>query len=424
MVNLPQETFCPHVWFSIRSDTHGRMRSCCSQRTEDSEYTGKTDYNTNTDSYADYMNSDYNRWLQSQLLLGYKPRECDQCWRNEAAGMPSPRTDGMGQLFKTKDINSSIAPLMLKRDILRTELLYADVKVGNTCNFACAMCSPMDSTQMYNIWIKTPDREFVQDEAQYYADYFRSARELAVSDDPKILQQVIDTPSVRSISFIGGETFLYKKTLARLQAMPVERKRKTTLKLITNGSKRIVDVVESLGEFKTISIQVSLEGTADTQDYIRKRSVWSTVEQHVLEYRDWCVKNTQCNFTVAHVVQALSLENMRDFYTWLEREGISVDPVVLDYPAHFSVNAVSPEFWSWCAREHPEYERILNRCTYAHDPKLAAKLARYLEWYEETHTLTLEKVMPRLWADLQGSLGADSLEHPGVASAASEAGHD
>ena len=49
----------------------------------------------------------------------------------------------------------------------------ADVKVGNTCNHACVMCSPDDSSMVYNEWIKNKNVFFIKDKLKDDPDFLK-----------------------------------------------------------------------------------------------------------------------------------------------------------------------------------------------------------------------------------------------------------
>ena len=362
---MVKETFCSHAWFSFREDD-GKFRPCCVWR-------GDTGYTTANSTYRQFMDSEYMEQRRADLAKGIRIPECKLCWENEDRGINSVRTDANSKLIPDPKLIPLIAP--------HRPLLSADVKLGNLCNFACAMCNPADSTQIYRRWLDA-DNEFTQD-----YDYAEIKR-IFTSDDPESLQQALEEPTLVNLDLVGGETLLYKRVLKRLADLPNSRKSKISLGLITNASENILHAIQQLGAFKNISVYVSLEGTGAAQDYIRKGSNWSTVEANILEFREQLQSNQYIE--VDHMVQALSIEHYGDLATWCSHNDIPLWHMPLVDPDYLSIDILSRGFL-----KHADLNQYYDN--YKYRPNLLEKFRRYIDWYERDHYIKLADVMPRLY---------------------------
>jgi len=169
---LPEETFCMAPWFRVRSDGPNKLRPCC-------EWKGKT-----SSTIQDYQTSNYMQDVRQRLLDGNKIKECASCWKNEDAGLSSLRETLTQSIVKKQTLNKSIVSHLLKDNIQRTEVISADVKIGNLCNFSCAMCHPLDSSSIYNRWIKSPANEFIPTDP----NYFLNVKNKTQQDLPEIIE--------------------------------------------------------------------------------------------------------------------------------------------------------------------------------------------------------------------------------------------
>ena len=109
---------------------------------------------------SQFLNSTQNIRLKKDLHQGTKAKSCEKCWLAEDNGRISLRQKLNGVLTKNAStVNKTWIDSYFKRkDNFKSEdVLMADVKIGNTCNFACVMCVPEDSSMIYNEWQKKLD---------------------------------------------------------------------------------------------------------------------------------------------------------------------------------------------------------------------------------------------------------------------------
>ena len=150
------DTFCVAPWFQIRNGNNTSKKVCC-----------HIDNKTRTDlDVWEHLNNDQNIRLKKNLHAGIKDSACTKCWQNEENNVISLRQKLNGALLHNKqDIKNSWIQSYFnhKNSWESNKLLMADIKIGNTCNYACIMCVPEDSSLIYNFWQKNKQNEFVQD---------------------------------------------------------------------------------------------------------------------------------------------------------------------------------------------------------------------------------------------------------------------
>ena len=166
-MKLPNaDTFCVAPWFQIRNENNGSKRVCCAIKSKDLKSIRQ--------SPLEFLNSPANITLKKKLHEGNKASQCRDCWHAEANSEVSLRQKLNGVLTNN---SSSISKTWIdsyfkhKTDFMSEDVMMADIKIGNTCNYACIMCVPEDSSLIYNEWRKKSNAFFIKEKLQEDPDY-------------------------------------------------------------------------------------------------------------------------------------------------------------------------------------------------------------------------------------------------------------
>lgn len=336
-------TFCAAPWFQLRNDNDGTFRACCEIDHSATEYTGQTQYNLREHSIDQWMDSDYNQYLRQNLSQGNRLPECSQCWRKEQNNHRSLRQIINGTVGKNaSDMSQTWMSSYFRRktDWASDLLLSADVKLNNLCNYACAMCSPMDSSQIYAAWRRDQSHPLVRMRLDSDPGYLDRARSVFVDQNNlSLLRQLLDRrPS--HIKMLGGEPLMDHAARDLLQTVPVSTAQKINLLFVTNGSQDLVAARDQLRHYRTVSFVVSLEGVGDVQDFVRRGSNWQEIERNIDRYVRQHGTN---NIYVHHTVQALSIMGLVDLVQWCSDRAIALGMRVLESPDYLSLSSVPDE---------------------------------------------------------------------------------
>jgi len=125
--------FCiaPFVNFSTRTD--GRIRTCC----QADEF--KTVHAFDNDIESIWRSEEWEA-LRDRFRAGEWPDQCHRCRRNVENGV-SARIGMENERWKHLDWQA------LKEN---PEIHIFDLRMGNTCNLKCVMCSPVNSSLWWN----------------------------------------------------------------------------------------------------------------------------------------------------------------------------------------------------------------------------------------------------------------------------------
>lgn len=382
--------FCIHPWTSIRMDTFGDYLPCCSFRADLSEYTGRRLYENSTE----YFNSDYLNYIRTNILAGNKIPECSDCWKKEDAGLSSLRLEDL-QFFFGNTFNKRIQNSI----VTNPQIINADIKVGNLCNFSCGMCDSADSSTHYARATKQRDNEFVVEAVSLYSDYqnlsvdeyFEKITSRFSRSYPSEIDELLAQGNLLNLKILGGEPFMYPKLLQTLANQPLDVKQKIKLSFTTNGSYDMVEALNALSDYKSVWITASIEGIGKIQDYIRKGSNWETVKQNIFGVRD----KTDANITLTSVIQALNLNHLRELIDFCNSEDLDNNYSIIKAPTYLGLEILDSAYIDNCLAHLPELTNYIGKPQY--NPELKERFLRWVNWYEQDHKLNLKDVNPELW---------------------------
>lgn len=174
-----------------------------------------------------------------------------------------------------------------------TNLVRLDYWVGDTCNLACVICGPNNSST----WKK----------------------ELKISNksSPALVNKFwrdLDLSSLRSIHFHGGEPLLNKEHVELLAAVPhkeqVEITYNTNATVKANGS--LLDIWK---EFQLVVLDFSIDDIGKRFEYQRYPAIWDEVVDNL----DWYLLNSSANtmFNVNTTVSWLNVYSVNALSQWL-----------------------------------------------------------------------------------------------------------
>ena len=335
---MDKKTFCAAPWFQIRTSSQGYYRSCCVMQCDKTEFAGKTDYQYPHNTLDEWMDSDYLNHVKTNLANGIQIPECNRCWVKEKYNETSLRQIINDSFYNTKF--DWIEYYFNKKNILdKAPLVGADIKLDNTCNYACIMCNPMDSSKVWHIWDKNKHNKFVRQVTDNEPDYLDNVKLIYKEKNNYDLLVNIINKKPKYIKLLGGEPLLDKKMFSILESVDHKISKNITLIFITNGSVNLVQTSERLEHFKDVQFAISLEGVGAVQDYLRRGSTWKDVEQHILEYQQ---KNPRA-VHVHYTLQALSIFHFADLAEWCNKHHIPLNFGLLSNPPYLSIEAIPPD---------------------------------------------------------------------------------
>ena len=241
------------------------------------------------ESLESAWNNENMQQVRRQILNGERPDVCKPCFELEDQGVESLRQRHINGVIPEARIN--LYPDTEFKEILPFSFPTMEIKLNNLCNLKCRMCNPLDSTSWQD-WDEVKD--FYQRENNYLVPTVAKlvktpGQYIGPFDDTDNWWNSFEKllPHFRRVEFAGGEPLMdpqHYKILEMLKpyGKNIELKYATNGTTLGKGSRTIHDYWP---HFKTIAVNVSLDGIHHVYDYIRSNSDFNVVEQNIKEIK-------------------------------------------------------------------------------------------------------------------------------------------
>lgn len=233
--------------------------------------------------------------LRDNKLTGTVPMPgCANCANHDRMGVDSVRKKLLRKPWASD-----------KLDIKLLDLFFS-----NTCNLGCFMCDENSST-------------FIAAERKTVG---LSTIPIEVHDNTDVALETIDRlPNLESVSFIGGEFFVFKKNIALLDKII---QRRLECRIVTNASVVTPILLEKLKQITSIELTISMDGVNDAYSFMRYPATWETFSANVDTLKKH-LPNAKINFNF--VLQVLNINNLYDTFDWSNRKliPIHISPLVV-----------------------------------------------------------------------------------------------
>lgn len=260
-----RKPFCYAPWISLQYGSliqSGGFTPCCEAR-----WTGVKG------SYESYLNSTRLNDFKIAHMRHDKDfinEVCETCINLEKTTGVSTRTRLIEQ------VEQETFPYDL--------LSIVDYRPTNICNLKCRMCFPSNSSMI--------------------------AKEQGITIDNNHINDIygVDFSSVKVINIVGGEPSIDEHTDQFLQWLIDNKNRHLRLSITTNATNANDRWINKLKQFGEVIVNISIDGTEKTYEYVRTNANWESVRKNVEIYRN----NFEVNFQITG-----SMYNIPSIDEWL-----------------------------------------------------------------------------------------------------------
>jgi MoaA/NifB/PqqE/SkfB family radical SAM enzyme len=334
------KTFCMHPFTGLATREDGAIQVCC--RSHPVGFIDK-------ESLEDIWNNDTMKRIRRQVTSGERPPECDQCFSLEDQGVESLRQRHIGG--KIPEARANLYPNALdslKDDFsMPFEIPTIELKLNNLCNLKCRMCHPMDSTA-WNDWSEV--KEFYKKEGNImYAiveehDLERKPHLDKFQDSPEwwaSLEKLL--PHFRRVEFAGGEPLMDPQHYRILDMLApygnqIEIKYATNLSMLGKSNRT---VWEYWPKFKSVAVNVSIDGLGSSYEYIRGNASWSELVNNIKQIQTIPNISRIVGAVTVQVSNVLVLDKIIEYF--LNDLGIIFHTHRVEYPKLLSAQVLPRE---------------------------------------------------------------------------------
>ena len=310
------ETFCILPWIHIATYTDGTALLCCVSNPNTGE-------NLNDKTIDQVKNSEYFKEARKALLNGEKFKGCNVCWKEEAVGVNSHRMNenNLWDAILGKNLIDEIVKNTHEDGSIDNDLYTLDFRLGNTCNLACVMCRPTDSSK----WL--PESKLLAKDLETDAKWdWKHKSEIDISKfnwykRNEFLEDFYNhCGNIKLMIFAGGEPLLIKQHKDIIKEL-VKRDLAKDIRVNYHTNATIYDeeLMELWKHFKRVELFLSIDGPRQITEYVRYPSKFDTIEKNLRLYDDNASDNMF--FKILYTVQALNIFYLPEFTDWLLDQG-------------------------------------------------------------------------------------------------------
>jgi len=328
---LLPEKICILPWISIETSPIGTARPCCLAKDEIVDGQG-VKYDLNTHTLAEIYSSEYMQNLRKDFLAGNKPKTCQRCWDEEAAGRVSKR---MNSRIRLKEYYDRVDWNNLNPD----QLWFIDLKLGNICNLKCRICGS---------WSSSP---WAQEEIAYIPG-IKKKEHLAYTylkqgawprENPQFWDNLRSLlPNIKYFEFTGGEPFLIKEHFELLQyAVDNGYSKDIEIHYNTNGTV-FPDAADLWKQFKHVEIAFSIDNIGPRFEYERYLAKWDEVINNLAKFTD--LRSNKLSTQLCTTINVQNVYYLPEICDWINTQ--SFDHIyfnMLHDPWHMCISRMTEQ---------------------------------------------------------------------------------
>ena len=330
-----------HPFTGLATREDGAVKICCR-----SAPIGNIKDNT----LEEIWNNDAMRLGRKQVLCGERPEVCKPCFDLEDQGVESLRQRHINGVIPEARIN--LYPNAISRltnsYTMPFEFPTMEIKLNNLCNLKCRMCNPTDSTS-WNDWTEVED--FYKKENNFLVN---SIKDLNLIKKP-YLDKFDDNPNwwdsfekllpyFRRVEFAGGEPLMDPQHFRILDMLKPHGKN-IELKYATNGTTLGISKGRTVHEywphFRSVAVNVSIDGIYNVYNYIRGNGNFNEVEENIKEIQTISNVSRVVGAVAVQVSNVLTLDKMIEHF--LDKLGIVFYTNMVQYPNVLSAQCLPAE---------------------------------------------------------------------------------
>ena len=337
---MNSKTFCMHPFTGLATREDGAVKVCCR-----SHPIGFIQDST----LEEIWNNDTMRRIRQQVLHNERPAECAPCFNLEDQGVESLRQRHINGVIPEARITLYPHALngMDEHFKMPFEFPTMEIKMNNLCNLKCRMCNPMDSTS-WNDWQEVESHYKKEDNF-----LVQKIVDLNLKKKP-FLDSFVDTPNwwesfekllpyFRRVEFAGGEPLMdptHYKILDMLAPYGnnIEIKYATNLTMLGKSNRT---VWQYWPKFKSVAVNVSIDGIGDSYEYVRGNASWTELINNIKQIQTIPNINRIVGAVAVQVSNVMILDKMIEYF--LNDIGIVFYTNMVNYPNVLSAQVLPQE---------------------------------------------------------------------------------
>jgi len=331
------KTFCMHPFTGLATREDGAIQVCC--RSHPISF-------IQHETLEQAWNNENMQRIRRQVLRGERPKECEPCFSLEDQGVESLRQRHIAGVIPEARINLYPDALdKMDHDFtMPFEIPTMELKLNNLCNLKCRMCHPGDSTS-WNDWSEVKD--FYKGTGKVIFDLVEDHN----LEKKPLLDKFEDNPNwwasleknlpyFRRVEFAGGEPLMDPQHYRILDMLApygdqIEIKYATNLTTLGKSNRT---VWEYWPKFKSVAVNVSIDGIGSSYEYVRGNASWAELINNIKQIQSIPNISRIVGAVAVQVSNVLVLDKMIEYF--LNDLGIVFYTNMVKYPDVLSIQTL------------------------------------------------------------------------------------
>jgi MoaA/NifB/PqqE/SkfB family radical SAM enzyme len=299
----------------------GAATLCCQSHHRIPDQDGQ-ELNLQTHPLQEIWNSAGIRAIRRRMSSGEQLPHCAACFNNERYGRVSYRQHSNERWLGDHPRAAAIREAVEQSADGETQQtpMYFDLRLGNICNLKCTACKPLYSSQI--------ERDEVHSQWITDAPYHRLANRFGTAGDWSEADQLVGEIGAMAgelslIQLAGGEPTINKTQIALLKTLcAAGQAHQIDLEVVTNLSNVRNEIYEIFGQFRTLTVGLSIDGYHETYEYVRYPGRWSSLVRNIERLR---AVRPGARISINAVLQAVNALNVVALFDWADDEDIPIN---------------------------------------------------------------------------------------------------
>jgi len=327
-----------HPFTGLATREDGAVKICC--RSHPVGY-------IQDESLEEIWNNENMLRIRQQVLNDERPPECLPCYMLEDQGVQSLRQRHIENVIPESRINLYPNALdNLNEDYsMPFEIPTIEIKINNLCNLKCRMCNPVDSTS-WKDWDSIEG--YYKDDDVFLPNMVDN---LNLKKNPYLGHFEDNTnwwnsfekllPYFRRVEFAGGEPLMDPHHYKILDMLSTYGEN-IEIKYATNGTilgiKGGRNIHDYWPRFKSVAVNVSIDGIGKSYEYVRGNGDWETLIKNIKVMQDIPNINRIVGAVAFQVNNIMVLDKMIEYF--LDDLGIIFYAKSVDHPRVLSAQVL------------------------------------------------------------------------------------
>jgi sulfatase maturation enzyme AslB (radical SAM superfamily) len=232
-----------------------------------------------------------------------------------------------------------------RQQFTKVDELIITASFDNICNLKCITCTPNNSTQILAERFKHEDKV----DRAYTKKYFT---EVVAKQAPKkidFIKTTLANSTFNNLRFdiLGGEPLINPAIFEFIDWLAEQPYAKqTTLNITTNGTTYTDKLIKYIDSFKTVGVQLSIDGVEDDFEYLRFGSTFENLEKVCDLFHALTEKYENFHMGCHYTLSWMNCLQFDEFFNWIQTKYPNVSDIYvskLQTPTHYSIELLTLE---------------------------------------------------------------------------------